>query len=94
MRCSNCEREIKVTKTTIEIVNVQDEKIIFTNVPVSECVNCNNQVSYSFRDGLIIEHYAKYHGKSGEPIDFEEVRTAYEGMSIQSLLAFEQPMIQ
>ncbi|WP_162985737.1 hypothetical protein [Virgibacillus halodenitrificans] len=81
-------------KATVEFGCVHEEKMIFTNVPVSECVNCDEQMSYSFRDGLIIEHYVKHHGKSGESINFEEVQSAYEGMSIQNLLTYNQTMIQ
>lgn len=94
MRCENCKGEIRKMKTTVEYGIIQDKKIIFTNVPVSGCANCSKQMSYSFRDGLILEHYAKHHGKSGESINFEEVQTAYEGMSIQSLLSFNQQTIQ
>lgn len=96
MRCDNCKGEIVQMKTTIEFGNEHyDKTITFTNVPVKGCMNCSSKhMSYSFRDGLIIEHYAKHHGRNGDSIDFDDVQSAYEGMSIQNLLSFNQPFIQ
>lgn len=87
MKCEKCKGEIQNMKTVIEYnQNKQDGIITFTNVPVYGCNDCDEKLSFSFRDGLIIEHYAKHHGKSGDLVDFQEIQSAYKGMPIQHLI--------
>lgn len=90
-RCEKCQGELRMKASIQEHSN--RGSMTFINVPVTGCRDCGNE-GYSMKNGLIIEHYAKFHGENDSVIDFEEIYVAYENMSVLELMSLSNTSIQ
>lgn len=90
-KCSRCKGELRMKITIHE--KTDKGNITFINVPVTGCYHCGDE-GYSMRDGLIIEHYAKFHAHNNEIVDFEEIYPSYEKLSMMDIMRLSRTALQ
>ena len=90
-RCEKCKEELRMRATIQE--STDKGQVTFLNVPVTGCKSCGDE-GYSMRNGLIIEHYAKFHAEDETTIDFERINPTYKDMTVLELMKLSNTEIQ
>ena len=88
--CPKRKGEIKKMLKSLEF----ESDITFTNVPVTGCESCSDEMTISFEHGLIIDHYKRNHCKEGDTVDFSTVQPLYAELNALDILALENNQIQ